>query len=132
MDAIEPNWLSLIWFALFASVGGVAFLVVAGMFPLRLHPDVATSRTATLLVLGNAVLMIALLTGTGLYGYSELKWTTLIVVSGLIFLFAPAVIEEWRWPLRNAKIEMLVLVGIQILTLAVLAKVGGTALAILS
>ncbi|MES2749827.1 MAG: hypothetical protein V4661_00490 [Pseudomonadota bacterium] len=76
--------------------------------------------------------MIALLTGTGLYGYSELKWTTLIVVSGLIFLFAPAVIEEWRWPLRNAKIEMLVLVGIQILTLAVLAKVGGTALAILS
>lgn len=132
MDAIEPNWLSLIWFALFASVGGVAFLVVAGMFPLRLHPDVATSRTATLLVLGNAVLMIALLTGTGLYGYSELKWTTLIVVSGLIFLFAPAVIEEWQWPLRNAKIEMLVLVGIQILTLAVLAKVGGTALAILS
>jgi len=132
MDAIEPNWLSLIWFALFASVGGVALLVVAGMFPLRSRPDVATSKIATLLVLGNAILMIALLTGTGLYGYSELRWTTLIVVSGLIFLFAPAVIEEWHWPLRNAKIEMLVLVGIQILTLAVLAKVGGTALAILS
>ncbi len=39
MAVIEPNWLSLIWFAVFASVGGVALLVVAGMFPLGSRPD---------------------------------------------------------------------------------------------
>lgn len=132
MDAIEPNWLSLIWFAVLATVGGVALLVIAGMFPLGSRPDAPKSATTTLLVLGNVVLLAALLVGTGLYGYSQLRGSTLIVISGLIFLFAPALIEEWRWPLRNAKIEMLVLVGVQTLALATLAKVGGSALAILS
>jgi len=132
MSAIEPNWLSLIWFAVLASVGGVALLVVAGMFPLGSRPDAPKSVVTTLLILGNVVLLIALLVGTGLYGYSQLRGSTLIVISGLIFLFAPALLEEWRWPLRNAKAEMLVLVGVQVLALATLAKVGGSTLPILS
>lgn len=132
MNAIEPNWLSLIWFAVFATVSGVALLQVAGMFPLGGRPDATKSATTTLLILGNVVLLAALLVGTVLYGYSELRWTTLIIVSGLIFLFTPALFEEWRWPLRNAKFALLVLVGIQALALAALAKVGGPALAILS
>ena len=45
---------------------------------------------------------------------------------------APALFEEWRWPLRSATVELSVLVGIQVLALAILAKVGGSALAILS
>jgi hypothetical protein len=128
MAAIEPNWLSLIWFALFASVGGVALLVVAGMFPLNSRPDEAKSATTTLLVLGNVVLLAALLIGTGRYGYAQLRWTTLVVVSGLIFLFAPALIEKWPWRLRSATIQMMVLVGIQALTLVTLVKVGGSAI----
>ena len=39
MAAIEPNWISLIWFAAFATICMVAFLIVAGMFPLRSRPD---------------------------------------------------------------------------------------------
>lgn len=132
MNAIEPNWLSLLWFALLASVCGVAFLVVAGMFPLRSRPDVSASKITLLLVIGNAILLAALLIGTGLYGYNELRWSTLIVVSGLIFLFAPGLIEEWRWPLGSVKTEMSVLVGVQVLALAILVKVGGPALAIVS
>lgn len=132
MNNIEPNWLSLIWFAGLATVCGVAFLVVAGKFPLDTRPDAARSLPTTLLVLGNVVLLAMLLAGTGLYGYVELRWSTLIVVSGLIFLFTPSLFEEWRWPLRNATVELSVLVGIQILALVVLATVGGSALAILS
>lgn len=132
MSAIEPNWLSLIWFAGLATVCGVAFLIVAGMFPLHARPDAAKSPFVTLLVLGNATLLAILLGATGLYGYLELRWTTLIVVSGLIFLFAPALFEEWRWPLRNTAVELSVLIGVQVLALAILAKVGGSALAILS
>lgn len=132
MSAIEPNWFSLIWFAGLATVCGVAFLIIAGKFPLDTRPDAARSFPATLLILGNAVLLAVLLAGTGLYGYVELRWSTLIVVSGLIFLFTPALFEEWRWPPSSATVELSVLVGIQILSLVVLAKVSSSALAILS
>ena len=127
MDAIEPHWISLLWFTPFATTCAVAFLVVAGMFPLRSRPDSAKSGTATLLVVGNAVLLIVLLTGTGWYGYTELRWSTLIVVGGLVVLFAPGLFEAWPLPLRDGSAGLIVLVGIQALALAALAKVGGPA-----
>jgi hypothetical protein len=127
MDAIEPHWISLLWFTAFATTCAVAFLVVAGMFPLRSRPDSAKSGAATLLVVGNAVLLIVLLTGTGWYGYTELRWSTLIVVGGLVVLFAPGLFEAWPLPLRDRSAGLIVLVGIQALALAALAKVGGQA-----
>lgn len=131
MSAIEPNWLSLIWFTVFATTGAVAFLVIAGKFPLDVK--VGQSKSALVgLVIGNAVLMAILLGGAGVYGYTELRWTTLIVVAGLIFLFAPALVEEWRWPLRNATAELGLLVGVQMLALGLLIKVGGSVLSAFS
>jgi hypothetical protein len=127
MDAIEPHWISLLWFTAFATTCAVAFLVVAGMFPLRSRPDSAKSGAATLLVVGNAVLLIVLLTGTGWYGYTELRSSTLIVVGGLVVLFAPGLFEAWPLPLRDGSAGLIVLVGIQALALAALAKVGGAA-----
>jgi hypothetical protein len=127
MDAIEPHWISLLWFTAFATTCAVAFLVVAGMFPLRSRPDSVKSTAATLLVVGNAVLLIVLLTGTGWYGYTELRWSTLIVVGGLVVLFAPGLFEAWPLPLRDGSAGLIVLVGIQALALAALAKVGGPA-----
>jgi hypothetical protein len=127
MDAIEPHWISLLWFTAFATTCAVAFLVVAGMFPLHSRPDSAKSGAATLLVVGNAVLLIVLLTGTGWYGYAELRWSTLIVVGGLVVLFAPGLFEAWPLPLRDGSTGLIVLVGIQALALAALAKVGGPA-----
>jgi len=132
MSAIEPNWVSLLWFAVFATVGTVAFLMVSGMFPLRLRPDAARSTAATLLVVGNGVLLVALLVGTGLYGYAELKWSTLIVVTGLVVLFAPGLFEAWPSPLRDGPVGLIVLVGVQLLALAALAKVAGPAWANMS
>ncbi len=75
-----------------------------------------------------SVLLAVLLVGTGLYGYAQLRWTTLVVISGLIFLFAPALIEEWPWRLRSATGQLIVLVGVQALALATLVKVGGPAI----
>jgi hypothetical protein len=119
MQAIEPNWISLLWFAAFATIGTVALLIVAGMFPLRTG---ARSGTSTLLVFGNAVLLAALLTGTGLYGYAELRWSTLVVVSGLVVLFAPGLFEVWPSSWRDGSTGLVVLVGVQMLALAALAK----------
>src|SRR6266403_5382140 len=77
MDAIEPHWVSLLWFAGFATVCTVAFLIVSGMFPLRARPDSARSGVAIPLIVGNAVLLAVLSTGTGVYGLAELRWSTL-------------------------------------------------------
>jgi hypothetical protein len=125
MAAIEPNWISLIWFAAFATIGTVAFLIVAGMFPLGSRPNSERSATATLLVVGNGLLLSALLAGTGLYGYAELKWSSLIVVTGLVVLFAPGLFEVWPSPLRDGRTGLILLAGVQILAIAALAKVAG-------
>ena len=132
MQAIEPNWVSLLWFAAFAAIGTVAFLVVAGMFPLSARAEAARSNAATALVVGNGLLLSALVIGTGLYGYAELKWSSLIVVTGLVVLFAPGLFEVWQPSWRDGRKGLAVLVGVKILALAVLAKVAGPAWANLS
>jgi hypothetical protein len=125
MAAIEPNWISLIWFAAFATVCMLALLIVAGMFPLGSRPEAAKSGAATLLVIGNGLLLSALLVGTGLYGYVELRWSTLIVVTGLVVLFAPGLFEVWPSSLRDGRTGLVVLIGVQILALVMLAKLAG-------
>ena len=125
MDAIEPHWISLLWFAAFATICTVAFLIVAGMFPLRSRPASVRSSTAALLIAGNAVLLTALLMATLFYGYAELRWSSLIVIAGLVVLFAPGLFEAWPAPLRDGKTGLIVLVGVQTAALAVLAKIAG-------
>jgi hypothetical protein len=125
MAAIEPNWVSLIWFAAFATVCMIAFLVVAGMFPFRSRPEAARTGAATLLVIGNGLLLAALLVGTGFYGYAELRWSSLVVVTGLVALFAPGLFEAWPSSLRDGRLGLVVLIGIQMLALATLAKLAG-------
>ena len=132
MDAIEPNWVSSLWFAAFATICAIALLVVAGMFPLRTRPDSVKSGSAALLAAGNAVLLAALLLGTGLYGYTELRWSTLIVVAGLVVLFTPGLFETFPSSLRDGRTGLVVQVGVQLLALAALAKVAGSSLAIIS
>jgi len=132
MEAIEPNWVSSLWFAAFATICTVAFLVVAGMFPLRSRPDSARSGGVTLLIVGNATLLAALVLGTALYGYTELRWSTLIVVAGLAVLFTPGLFEAFPSSLRDGRTGLVVLVGVQILALAALARVAGPSLTTLS
>ena len=132
MGAIEPNWSALLWFALFATVCAIAFLVVSGMFPLASRPERAKSGAASALVAGNGLLLIALVAGTGLYGYAELRWTSLIVVTGLVVLFAPGLFEAWPSAIRDRAVGLAVLIGIQLCALAALAKLAPRALANIS
>jgi hypothetical protein len=122
MDAIEPHWISLLWFAVFATVCTLSFLVIAGMFPLHSRPDSLKSNAGLVLVAGNAVLLAALLIGTAIFGYSELRWSTLIVVAGLVVLFSPALFEIWPSSFRAGSKGLVTLIAIQLLALATLAK----------
>ena len=127
MTAIEPNWIASLAFAALATGCALAVLILAGMFPLRARPDAARSNLALLLVAGNALLLILLLAGTGFYGFTELRWTTLIVLAGLVVLFAPGLFEALPERLRDGRAGLIMLAGVQALGLAVLAKVGGLA-----
>ncbi|ACI93973.1 hypothetical protein OCAR_6864 [Afipia carboxidovorans OM5] len=129
MSSIEPNWLSLLWFTLFAAICGISLLIVTGMFPLGHDPEGRRrSGLTVLLVLGNAALLLALAIGTGIYGYNELRWSSLVAVTGLIILFAPGLFEEWRWPIGGIRTQLAVLVGVQALALVTLSQIGGTVL----
>jgi hypothetical protein len=122
MNAIEPHWISLLWFAVFATVCTLSFLVIAGMFPLHSRPDSLKSTAGLVLVAGNAVLLAALSIGTAIFGYSELRWSTLIVVAGLVVLFSPGLFEVWPSSFRDGSKGLVTLIGIQLLALATLAK----------
>jgi hypothetical protein len=122
MDAIEPHWISLLWFAVLATVCTLSFLVIAGMFPLHSRPDSLKSNAGLVLVAGNAVLLAALSIGTAVFGYSELRWSTLIVVAGLVVLFSPGLFEVWPSSFRDGSKGLVTLIAIQLLALATLAK----------
>jgi len=132
MNAIEPHWISLLWFAACSTVCMLALLTVAGMFPWRSRPASARSAGMTLLIAGNAALLAALLLGTGFYGYNELRLSTLIVVTGLIVLFAPGLFQAWPSSLRDGRVGLIALIGIQVVALAALAKVVAPTWTILS
>jgi len=127
MDAIEPHWISLLFFAALLTVCTLSFLVVAGMFPLRSRPDSLKSNGGLVLVTGNALLLAALSIGTAYFGYSELRWTTLVVVGGLVVLFAPALFEIWPASYRDGSKGLAVMMGVQLLALATLTKLASPA-----
>ena len=110
----------------------LALLTVAGMFPWRSRPEHARSGGMTLLIAGNAVLLAALLMATCFYGFSELRWSTLIVVTGLIVLFAPGLFQAWPSSLRDGRTGLIALIGIQAVALAVLVKIAAPSLTSLS
>ena len=132
MNAIEPHWISLLWFAACSTVCMLALLTVAGMFPWRSRPEQARSAGMTLLIAGNAALLAALLAATCCYGYSELRWSTLIVVTGLIVLFAPGLFQAWPSSLRDGWAGLAALIGIQAVALAALAKIAVPSWTVLS
>jgi hypothetical protein len=123
MSAIEPNWISLLWFAGCATICALAFLVIAGMFPLRSRPEATRSRGMTPLIAGNAVLLVSLSIATACYGYIELRWSSLIVVTGLIVLFAPGLFQAWPPSQRDGITGLVALIGIQVSALATLARI---------
>jgi len=132
MSAIEPNWLSMLWFILFATICGISLLIVSGMFPLGRNSEGRSSGLTALLVLGNGTLLATLVIGTGFYGYNELRWSTLVVVTGLIVLFAPGLFEEWRWSIGNIKTQLTILVGVQVMALLALNRISGMTLPFVS
>ena len=125
MAAIEPNVAALCWFALFAAVAGVGFYVLAGAFPLATRDDLTGEAAGVALVALNAIAFLALAYGALAFGLAELRWTSVVIVSGLAALFTPGVFHLWpeRW--RDGAAGLGILLAITVAALGALQAVGG-------
>ena len=123
--SIGPNLVPLLWFALCCAVACVAALVLAGAFPLASRPDLAGSPAGVALALGNALLLAVLVAGTVWYGWSHLRWTSLVIAGGSVFLFAPGLFHLWpeRW--RDGRAGLALLFCLLGGSIAALRIVGG-------
>ncbi len=114
MPQLEPNLVALAWFGLLWSVCCIGFLQLAGMYPLR--------GRASAPVIAATVLWLVLCVGTIAFAAVELRWTTIVVVGGLLVLFLPALFQALpeRW--RDGKAGLRMSGCIMIAALALLAR----------
>lgn len=98
MIMIEPNISALCLFAVFASLTSLGFFVMSGAFPLATRPELSRPLGLALIVM-NTVLLCLAIYGTLAFGLTQLRWTSVIIVGGLAFLFAPALFNLWpgKW-----------------------------------
>ena len=125
MASVEPNLVPLLWFGLCWTVACVASLVLAGAFPLASRPDLAGSPGGTALAFGDLALLVVLAAGTAWFGFSHLRWTSLVVAGGSVVLFAPGLFHLWpeRW--RDGRAGLALLFCLLGVSIAVLQVVGG-------
>lgn len=123
MIQIEPNALALCWFALFWSICCLCFFQLIGMYPLGSRPD-ETPASSSPFVLGSTLLWLILLIGTCLFAIAELRWTSIVIVAGLLFLFIPDLLQVIPQRLRNGWTGLLATGLSLVLALALLASVG--------
>jgi hypothetical protein len=122
MQAIEPNGMALALFAATFAAGCLSFFTLAGMFPARARPLPVAGHAGNLLVLLNIALLAMLLIGVALYAHETLRWTSIVVAGGLIFLFVPSIFQvvpnEWR----DSRGGLVALGALQLASLALLVS----------
>jgi hypothetical protein len=93
MSTIEPNLPALARFGALFAVTSVAFFFMLGLFPLARRPSGTKISGALLLIGTNLGAWLVLAAATAIYGWTELRWTSLVIGGGLIFLLAPMLLE---------------------------------------
>jgi hypothetical protein len=109
MSGIEPNLHAAAGFVALWSLCCLGFFQLAGLYPLR--RDVIGPRASRPLVLLATVLWIALLAATVRFAVVELRWTSIVVIGGLLFLFLPEAFQAVPGRYRDATPGVLVAAG---------------------
>ena len=117
---IEPNGLALLIFGATFAACCLGFYTMIGMFPLHARPSSLSGVPGAALVIFNLVLLIPLVLGVAWFAHETIRWTSVVVFGGLIFLFIPSVFQVVPNQWRDSCGGLAVLGAIQIAALAVL------------
>lgn len=113
MEAVEPNVSGALVFAVACVVTALAFYIISGMYPVSARPAAARGRAGSALVAANTVLFAVVLGSTAWQGWSELRWTSLVIIAAFGFLFAPSIFELWPVLWRDSRRGLVVLAAAQ-------------------
>lgn len=119
MAAIEPNATILIVFSLTWMAFCFGAFVIAGMLPLSTAaPEIRTGPSLFLLG-ANVFLLICLLGITAIIGYRDLRWTSIVIAGGLIFLLAPFLVQDLPERIKNGQTGLVVVLATTLAGVAV-------------
>jgi hypothetical protein len=125
MGQLEPNIQALAWFIALWSICCLGFFQLAGRYPLRRHAT--RTQASNGLVLATTALWIAVLAATVRFAVSELRWTTIVIVAAVLFLFLPELFQALPRRFRDEPSGLAVSVGAFAIALLLLTRnlVGG-------
>lgn len=124
MDAIEPNWGALIVFAAVWAVSCIGLFYMIGTLPLTAAPDAVRRGAGPLLVALNVAFLAVLLVSAFLFALAELRWTSLIIAGGMVFLFSPFVVQDLPGRLKDNQLGLVLVLALTVAALAALYFAG--------
>lgn len=115
---MEPNWPQLMVFmaAWLTVCAGVIYL--SGHLPIAVAPRPVQEGAGPLLVWLNVLTMGGLAIVSILFAVAYLKWTSIIVSGGIVFLFAPFIVQDLPLPLKDTQAGLAVLLVVGAIVLA--------------
>jgi hypothetical protein len=119
MSDIEPNVQALAWFVALWSMCCLGFLQLAGLYPLR------RAQVSNLVVLAATALWIATFAATVRFAATELRWTTIVIVAGILLLFVPEIFQALPRRFRDGLSGLAVSACAFVAALLVLAHLAG-------
>lgn len=103
MNAIEPNWHSLLVFLPAWLLCCSGFFYLSGSLPPSAAPIAVRTGIGPTLIWLNLIVIVMLCLVTLCYAFHELRLTTLIIAGGFVFLFAPFTVQDLPLTLKESQ-----------------------------
>ena len=125
MSAVEPNWPIALMLALTWLVGCAGLLFVFGHLPLSAAPEGVRRGGGPVLVWLGLAVMVAVALATVLTAFESLRWTTMVVLGGFVFLFAPFFVQDLPAAIRDTQRGLVLVVTLGVVALGAIYAVAG-------
>lgn len=127
MSTIEPNWQALLIFIGCWTVVCSGWIYISGSLPLGAAPAEVKRGIGKPLIALNAVFLAALTIVALLFAVHELRWTSIVVGAGLVFLFSPFVVQDLPSVVKDNQFGLVLLLIFLVGTMGVLATTSSVA-----
>ena len=125
MSAVEPNWPIALMLALTWLVGCAGLLFVFGHLPLSAAPEGVRRGGGPVLVWLGLAVMVAVALATVVTAFESLRWTTMVVLGGFVFLFAPFFVQDLPAAIRDTQRGLVLVVTLGVVALGAIYAVAG-------